>query len=550
MKTIKIKYTYILLGIAAIAFSACSDFLTTAPKDALSPATTWKTQSDIEKFLTGCYDGWVDGVDLIYSDCMSDFGYNNFPWEGYKPVGNGSMSASNPGVDYYDFSTIRRCNTLIDNAEKIECSSEEAKKDLIAQARVIRAVNYFKLNWYYGGVPQIDSYLNAEEAKVPRKSESEIRQFIDTELEKAIPELNDAPSQRGRIAKGAAMAFRMRSALYYEDYANAKKYAQDIINLNQYSLESDYANLFNVAGQDSKEIIVAIQYLTGTYANWVIGTMYNNGLGGWSSIVPTQNLVDSYEMKDGLTKEESLAKGGEGAYDPVHPFANRDPRMAMTVVYPGCVFEGQVMNTLDEKINGKDNVNYPTNANNCSKTALSWRKYTDPSTQYSGGIWDTDACPILIRYAEVLLTYAEAANELNGPSADIYEKLNLVRNRVGMPNVDESKYNTKEKLRELIRRERGVELAGEGVRRADILRWKDENGKMLAETVLNGVLTRVVGTLDASNSNPELRAVINPEAPLSEAKIEDRVFKPYNRYLPISQSVISSNGNLKQNPGY
>ena len=95
-----------------------------------------------------------------------------------------------------------------------------------------------------------------------------------------------------------------------------------------------------------------------------IGQMYNNGDGGWSSIVPTQNLVDTYEMADGLTKEES------GSYDPNHPFAGRDPRMAMTIIYPGMDWNGTVVNTLDKTINGKDNANYPPSANNASKTAL------------------------------------------------------------------------------------------------------------------------------------------------------------------------------------
>lgn len=211
------------------------------------------------------------------------------------------------------------------------------------------------------------------------------------------------------------------------------------MNLKQYDLEPDYSNLFKVAGQDSKEIILAVQYVNSTLELGTIGQMYNNGDGGWSSIVPTQNLVDTYEMADGLTKEES------GSYDPNHPFAGRDPRMAMTIIYPGMDWNGTVVNTLDKTINGKDNANYPPSANNASKTALTWRKYLDE--QYANGIWNTNACPIVIRYAEVLLTYAEAVNELSGPSADVYDKLDLIRGRVGMPKVDREKYASKETLR-------------------------------------------------------------------------------------------------------
>ena len=114
-----------------------------------------------------------------------------------------------------------------------------------------------------------------------------------------------------------------------------------------------------------------------------------------------------------------------------------------------------------------------------------------------------------------------------------------------MPDVDQSKYGTKETLRELIRRERGVELAGEGLRRADILRWKDTSGKMLAETVLNGDLLRFKGTINYSESDPFKRAVIT-----GTERVETRSFKPHNRYLPISQGALDKNPNLVQNPEY
>lgn len=539
---------YMIIG-AAMIITSCSDFLDTAPLDALSPATTWKTEDDAQKFVIGCYGGnnydtssWEDGGNILYLDCGSDFGYNNFEWENYKTIGNGKMTPSGSVASFYDFSVIRRCNTFMEKVQEIPFANEQTKTDLIGQVRAIRAYRYFVMNWWYGGVPIIDSYNTADEAKVSRKTEEEVRTFVDTELDTAIGELNAVPSERGRIAKGAAMAIRMRSALYYGDFQKAKELAEGIVKLGQYALEPDYSNLFKVAGQDSKEIILAVQYVNSTLELGTIGQMYNNGDGGWSSIVPTQNLVDTYEMEDGLTKEESAS------YDPAHPFAGRDPRMAMTIIYPGMDWNGTIVNTLDKAIDGKDNANYPPSANNASKTALTWRKYLDE--QYTNGIWNTNACPIVIRYAEVLLTYAEAANELSGPSADVYDKLDLIRERVGMPKVDRVKYATKETLRQLIRRERGVELAGEGVRRADILRWKDENGKMVAETVLNGVLERIVGTIDYSETNPTKRAVVDVNAAVTDKKIEDRIFKPHHRYNPIPQSAIDYNPNLKQNPEY
>lgn len=554
MKRLK---SYIIIGVAAMVATSCSDFLNTAPYDALSPSTTWQTEEDAQKFLVGCYGGdndqvpgWEDGATLLYLDCASDFSYNNFSWEGYTPLGNGTLTASNSGSSFYDFSVIRRCNTFMENIEAISFKDQAVKKDLIAQVRTIRAYRYFIMNWFYGGVPIISNYTTSDEAKVPRNTEAEVRAYIEKELDECTPDLNKTPSARGRIAQGTALAIRMREALYYGDWATAKDRAQKIIDLKQYDLEPSYTNLFNVNGQDSKEVIAAVQYIPNVKALGTIGQLYNNGDGGWSSIVPTQKLVDAYEMKSGLTKEEA----GSG-YDPTHPYANRDPRMAFSVLYPGCNYtkdDGSVaiFNTLDKMINGANNPNYMTAADNSSKTGLTWAKYLEPMNQYID-IWSSNACPIMFRYAEVLLAYAEAENELMGPSTDVYQKINRVRNRVKMPDVDQTKYGSKETLRELIRRERAVEFAGEGLRRADLVRWKAADGKLLAEKEMNGTLERVMGTVNMDKSvDPTLRATINVNASAEDKKVEDRVFKPHFRYLPIPQGDRDKNPNLSQNTGY
>lgn len=532
-----------------ILASSCSDFLDTTPKDALSPATSWSTEQDVEKFLVGCYDEWVDGASLLYWDCASDFGYNNFPWEGWTVMGDGSLTPANYGASFYDFKTIRRCNTLLENIDKVTFIDETKKKDIIAQTRAIRAYSYSILNFWYGGVPIIESYESAQEAQVPRDTEENVKKFIYDEIDAAIADINTTPKARGYVAKGAALAIKMRTALYWGDHERAAAASKAIMDLGQYDLNSDYANLFTVAGQTSNEIILASQYLEVLKKLGTIGQMYNNGDGGWSSIVPTQNLVDMYEMIDGKTKEESAL------YDPKYPFNKRDPRMEMTVLFPGQEWtpkgkDSQIVNTLDQVLpNGSNNSNYPTIADNASKTALTWAKYLIPMAQY-GDIWNTSASPIIFRYAEVLLTYAEANNELSGPSTEVYDALDKIRVRAGMPTVDRAKYATKETLRELIRRERGVELAGEGVRRADIVRWKDASGKMVAETVLNGDLLRVVGSINYEESDPYKRAVIDTNAPLTNRKIETRKFASHNRYLPIPQESKDKNPKLDQNPGY
>lgn len=535
--------TYLLASVALLSAS-CSDFLDTAPHDSLAPTNSWQSESDVEKFVTGCYNGLLDANAILYLDCGSDIGYNNFQWEGYRPWGDGSLSSGNTGASFYGYGIIRRCNTVLENIDNVNFSSPEKKADLIAQVKAIRAYRYFTMNWWYGGVPIISNYASAEEAKVPRDTEENVRAQIAKDLDDAIKDINVAPNARGRIAKGAVLAMKMREALYYGDWQKAKDAAQAIIELKQYELEDDYANLFRVSGQSSKEIILADQRIESTFGLGTIGQMYNNAESGWSSIVPTKNLVDMYEMSNGLTKDDP-----NSGYDETHPFANRDPRMAMSILYPGRDWNGSIYNTLDKKItNSKGieelNKNFPTYTDNASKTAMSWAKYLDPISQYKN-IWDTPACVIVYRYAEVLLSWAEAENELNGPTTKVYDYIDEIRERVGMPKVNKDKYNTKETMRQLIRRERCVELAGEGLRRADILRWKDNSGKMLAETLMNGDLLRITGTVNNAEAEPTMRAKVT-----GTEVIETRKFEPKHRYLPLGTGLFDSNPNLKQNPGY
>ena len=549
MKTMnRIRY-YIWLVTVGFLISACSEQQEAEIFEKLAPVMEMHTEHAAEGMALGCYSGWEDGGRLLFMDCTSDFGYSNFPWEGYKDLGNGSMTQFNSGTNFYGYATIRRCNAFLNTVRDIPFANEFHKKSLIAEIRVIRAYKYFVMNWLYGGVPIVSEQDDTEEALLTRASEAEVRQYIADELDECIPDLQNMPSKRGRIGRGAALALRMRESLYYGDWSVAKRCAEAIIASGNYSLEPDYSRLFQVEGQDSPEIMLAVQYIPQTYTLYTIGQMYNNAEGGWSSIVPTYNLVDAYEMENGLTIHEP----GSG-YDEAHPFKDRDPRLAMTVLYPGADYvkaDGTVgvFNSLDPKLaDGSVNANYMTMTDKVSKTGLTWNKYLNPITQYED-IWASNACPIVFRYAEVLLSWAEAANELEGPSDQIYLYLDEVRNRVGMPNVDRDKYDTKEKLRELIRRERGVEFAGEGLRRADIVRWKTADGKMMAEQVMNGYVERRVGTV-GTHADPELRATISQEATPKELQLEKRVFKPYHRYFPLAQGTITTHNLFRQNPGY
>jgi hypothetical protein len=459
------------------------------------------------------------------------------------------MNQANAGRNFYSYIQIRRVNTFLANIDQASFTNEAVRKDMIAQVRFIRAYQYFKMNWWYGGVPIItDLSTSADDAQRTRNTEEEVKKFVFDEIDLALLDINDIPKARGYAAKGAVLMLKMRSALYYDEYQRALDAARAIVALNQYELHHNFSHLFSYAGKDSEEIILSVQKLRPTVNEWFI-TIPNNLDGGWSSMVPTQNLINMYEMANGLTIDDPAS-----GYNPVYPFYGRDPRMAMTVLVPGINWTSSyngILNTLDNDLpNGNRNQNHPTAANNASKTGLTWAKYLLPIEQYYNAdgrpVWDpTETQYIVYRYAEVLLTLAEVSNELNGPSSEVYDALDAIRNRAGMPNVDRTRYSTKETLQELIRRERTIELAGEGHRRADILRWRDSSGKMLAETVLNAPLNRVTGTINYSETEPFKRAVIG-----GIEAIEVRRFETFNRYLPFRQDNLDRNPRLVQNSGY
>lgn len=541
---------YSLLAIGSILVS-CSDFLDTAPKDQLSPATFWKTEADAEAALTACYNDWALSSDIFFSDCMSDIAFSYSGSSNYKYVGNGSTTQSRT-VKYYSYTTIRRCNTFLMNAEQPVYSSEEVKKDFIAQARALRAYRYYFMGFWYGGVPLIETLPEtAADAQVAKSSEEVIKKFVYDELDAAIPDLRVTPKQRGRISRGAALAMKMRASLYWGDYELALKAAREIQQLGVYELDPDFLNMFSVAGKDSKEIILSMQFVENEYGFGNTVRLYNNEDGGWASMVPTQDLVDMFEMDNGLMPDE------EGSnYDATHPFANRDPRLYNTIIYPGQDWVGsngkqRIVNTLDKEINGKANADYMDAAKNASHTGMIWAKYTTPRAQYES-MYDTSLSPILYRYAEVLLTIAEADVELERDLNEALDLIDQLRVRGGQVKVDRSKYTTREQIRELVRRERCIELSGEGMRRADLVRWKDASGKLLAETLLNKTVYRMLGTIDYNEPDPTRRAVLEvpTDANKSKRKLEDRVFYPFQRYLPFPQSELDKNPNLEQNTGY
>jgi hypothetical protein len=305
--------------------------------------------------------------------------------------------------------------------------------------------------------------------------------------------------------------------MYVSDYAKAKDAARKVIDLGMYSLHPNYEELFKYAGSGNGEEIL---YKSGGQRE----SFFRNApksFGCQATNSPTQALVNTYETLQGKTIQE-LGADSFAIYNTYPGYNNnRDPRLKASIAIPGDVWMGTL---LDPFTSGSPNQIGLTQS---TQTGYWIKKYVDPLDR--GNTYNGSMNFMLIRYAEVLLTYVEALIELddyNNP--DVITWLNAIRNRAGMPGVDQSVYNTKDKLRELVRRERMVELSFEGPRLYDIRRWK------IGSQVLNGSALGAVNPATGKN-----------------VVVEQRVFNEKKDYLwPIPLAEITSNKSMEQNDGW
>ncbi|MDE6489808.1 MAG: RagB/SusD family nutrient uptake outer membrane protein, partial [Muribaculaceae bacterium] len=323
-----------------------------------------------------------------------------------------------------------------------------------------------------------------------RRPRAEIIAKVYEDLDKAIAWLPvDYGTRSQHFTKGAAYAMKARYALWFGDYALAAEAARACMDLGVYSLEPDYGKLFLQSTRENPEKIF---YIPRSLVNDVILDQWfvNNGLprnaGGYGSDNPSWDLFASYLCTDGLPIDESPL------FDPCNPFANRDPRCAMTIVEFGtehCGFDYnprpdvlKVMNyNTGAMVSNQDNraVNQYASYN-----GLIWRKGIDASWTENGKKVERDY--LMMRYADVLLMYAEAKIELNEIDATVTDAINAVRARAyGVPAANTTMYpaveeGTQEQMRKVVRVERRMELANENLRYMDLVRWD------LAIKALNG----------------------------------------------------------------
>lgn len=522
---------YSLLGLVLLFITSCSsDFLDRNPLDRPSNEAFWNTEKDALAAATGCYEGWFRADALPYFDCASDNSYNPFSWEGWQAHATGLSTPTNVGQseNYFKYDKIVRCNNFLENIDR-PAMEEGLRKRLTAEVRFLRAWYYFQKVTLFGDVPLVTKVLTVDEANLPRDPKEKVIQFILDELTEIAPDLplTYGANDIGRASRGAALTLKARMELFKGDFAAAANSAKQVMDSGVYQLFDDYRGLFKRANNNNVEVIMAVQYVETLQKNWIPTPLAPNTVGGWASINPTQSLIDAFECEDGKTIAES------SLYNPKDPYKNRDPRFYVSFIYPGCLYEGRYFNPIDpDDPTGEYYVPYGR-----TKTGYHSRKYIDDLSDYKT-LGDTDVNGIVFRYAEVLLMYAEAKIEQNEIDESVYESINQVRRRGGMPDVDKAVYNNQGKMRELVRRERRVELCMEGLRWFDICRWR------IGEEVMPGqVWGALVGKVDPSNGELTLTD--------ERIKVEVRVFDPNKDYLwVIPQSVIDATPAIKQNPGY
>ncbi|HVY73705.1 MAG TPA: RagB/SusD family nutrient uptake outer membrane protein [Puia sp.] len=525
----------ITIGLAAILlFGSCQkDLLETVPNDRISTDIFWKTDQDATLGANAVYAFLIQTPSLSNAtnhylswDGMSDIGYTHSPQSSESFILQGQFDALNGRVsDDWDraYAGIHAANSFLANVDKVQTTNTALIDRLKGEVRALRAYYYINLAFLWGDVPLVTKEITLDESKnLDRTPVSQVWDFISQELTEAAGLLPLTQTDKGRVTKGAALAIKARAMLYAGRYQDAADAAQAVMNLNVYSLYPAYKNLFSYAAENNQEVIFDIQFIKDTYANNAFAISAPKSVNGNSIYVPTKNLVDAYEMTNG----DSISDPASG-FDPYNPYLNRDPRLRYSIYVPGDTLpNGKVFNPKPDSKTG-DAV-YSTFV--VSPTGYNLRKYVNNEDLSAPGNCGINL--ILIRYPEVLLTYAEAKTELNQIDASVYDAINLIRQRpdVNMPAIAQGK--TQDELRSIIRHEREVELAFEGLHYFDILRWRT------AETVMPG---KVYGMTYIDNDG-NLQTV--------EVTGWTNGFSSRNYQWPIPQNEIDLNPKLTQNTGW
>jgi hypothetical protein len=518
MNFIKKSIKYIGLAYLALGMYGCDQGLDLVPPGEVSELIYWQQEKDAVLAVNGIY-GELDGQLMVKElDGVTDIGFRAPSGPGsFHDVTMGSFDPVNASIgsvwDQY-YRGVQRANNVLANIDRIEQGNAELLARNKAEARFLRAYFYTQLSSLWGDVPLITTPLEVTE-QVGRTSKSEVVDFVIAELDQIIQgnQLPMSYSQDvGRATLGAAIALKARIAYRNERYAVARDACQDVMDLGIYELYPDYEGLFQYEGQNSSEVIFDRQYTVG-------GDTYNAfsfsaaSIGGGSVVEPIHNMFLKY--------------GYKGPQNPNNPFENIDPRWDYTVYYTGQAIGNSTFNSLPDSPT-PDRVRSTEFSTVLGYNLKKWVDFSaDGANPNTGSI-----NMILIRYADILLMYAESKIELNELDDSVYDAINMVRERptVEMPPITPGK--SQAELRAIIRDERAAELAFEGLRLFDMNRWEIGGDKI-------GIIE---GLLYLNESSGEWETITSGLS---------RTFRPERDYLwPIPQAEMEINDAITQNPNY
>lgn len=567
-----------ILGFSMVMASCKKNLLDITPTDRISDATLFSDANLVEAFVNNNYRDLTYGFYNAHWQAFLLAGATDETQSAYESyigvniINKGLLDASPAGAGFTglfdgnpyprhqiwasNYRYISQCNSFFENVNKVQNLSTENKNRLIGEMKTLRAFRYFTLVKHYGGVPLITKTLGLNDKfDASRNTVDECFKFIIDELNSAMAILPEATTQLGKIDKGVAMAVKSRVLLYYASplfntgnnltrWQNAADAAKAVIDLNRYSLVpwANYKNMFIKFDPANKENIFVTINQSGIPSEGHQDDYPWPGLtieyavmpfirGGNVLYAPTQQMVDSYETLDG-----KLITDPTSNYDPQHPYTNRDPRLDVAIYHHGSMLNSSMIDFTNPGGTDYDGNN--------AVTGYLLAKFVDPSvydnTGKALGAGQGNQPWINIRYAEILLNYAEAINEAQGP-ANAYTAINEIRSRAGIPALPSGL--SQSQMRARIQNERKVELVFEEHRFWDVRRWK-------IASVTNNITTQGVSVTKDGNGVLHYAYVVpNTGGNLDYDPV--RIFKnPANYFFPIPLSEIAADPNLIQNPGY
>lgn len=569
------KKNIYIAALSILLLASCQNSLDLYPLAEPSAEKWYSNETEIQLALNDLYriEFWQwdeDGTSVNY---ISDDGFYR---QTLTPVKAGTVTsqwAFSTTLWRNSYKAIARANRAIValNSPETKAKVNQAKLDVyLAEARLHRAAQYAKLVNKFGDVVYSDNVISIEEAYTKGRTDKKtVSAKIYEDFDYAIANLpaSYAASAVKRATKGVAMALKARFALYEKDYKVASDAAKACMDLNQYVLHSDYANLFLQSTKNSREVIFSVpRSLELKVTTGPTSDIISRNSGGFAAANPSWDLFCSYLCIDGKTIDKSPL------YDPRNPFKNRDPRCTATIVEFGQPHLGFIYDphpnalqvtrlSTNTKVTNNDN---RANAQFASFNGLIWKKGVDDSWLLNGRLIESEQ--IIVRYADVLLMYAEAKIEQNQIDKSVLDAINSVRARAykvaltATTSYPAITTTNQAELRRELRMERRMELAFEGLRYMDIVRWR------IAGKVLNRPIYGMLDPVDLRSKVVDKNLWFFPGTPridedgtpdFSEMEktglIKNLVPTTWNdrQYLwPIPTAEIQINSNMKQNDGY